>query len=153
MKSNKMLRGLQHKTEAPYLGVVVPGTDKEPAVTIAVRGGTIRYRIISYLLQDIDAITWEGNLEQDVLDDVEAWVHANLPMLLAEAQLHHIIKFDKKSKCYYDFQSHTLYEANGYYEKKGSTAGGLKNAAAINGKPIKIPNSAVPFIEKLTKRL
>lgn len=152
MTSKNLPRGLKYKIENATPGIIVPGIDKEPVVTIAVRGGTIRYRMISYILRQADTPTWEGDILQPELDSVDSWVCANLPMLLAEAQLHRIIKFDKKSKCYYDFQSQTLFEANGYYEKKGSTAGGLRNVAAINGEPIILPDSVIPFIEILTKK-
>lgn len=151
MRTRELPQGLKYEIEKGNPGTIVPGSDRGPVVTIAVQGGTIQYRLISYILHRADTPTWEGDIEQKKLDEVESWVNANLPMLLAEAQLHRIIRFDKKAKCYYDFRSQTLYEANGYYEKKGSTAGGLKNAAAINGKPILLPGKAIPFIEILTR--
>lgn len=151
MKSSKLPQGLKYNIDRVHPGAIVPGFDQEPMVTIAVRGGTIQYRLISFILGRADTPTWEGDISQSDLDDVDSWVSINLPMLLAEANLHRIIKFDKKAKCYYDFQSQTLYEADGYYEKKGSTAGSLKNAAAINGEPILLPDSAIRFIEQLTQ--
>lgn len=152
MRNVKLPRGLKYSVDKVQLGTIDPGSDKEPIVTIVVREGTIQYRLISYILKKTDTPTWEGNIAQPVLDEVDAWVFNNLPMLLAEAHLHRIIRFDKKSKCYYDFQTQTLYEANGVYEKKGSTANGLKNVAAINGEPILLPDSVIPFIEILTKK-
>lgn len=151
MRSINFPRGLKYVVDNVHPGTIVPGSDKEPTVTISVRGGTIQYRLISYILHRADTPTWDGDIEQSELDDVDSWVCDNLPMLLTEARIQHIIRFDKKAKCYYDFQSGTLYEANGLYEKKGSTAGGLKNVAAINGEPISLPDSAIPFIEILTK--
>lgn len=152
MKSRRLPNGLKYEIDRVNPGVIVPGTDREPAVTITVREGTIQYRLISYIMSNANALTCEGDIPQPILDYVESWVSSHLPMLFAEANLHHIVRFDKKSMCYYDFLSETLYYANGYYEKKGSTAGGLKNVAEINGKPISLPDSAIPFIEILTKR-
>lgn len=149
--SRKKPQDLKYKIDMVHPGTIIPGTDKEPVVTISVRGGTIQYQLASFILDSADTPTWEGDISQPELDFVNSWVCSNLPMLLAEAHLFHIIRFDKKAKCYYDFQSQTLYEANGLYEKKGSTAGGLKNTAEINGQPIVLPDSVVPFIDKLTK--
>lgn len=151
MMSRRLPNGLKYKIDRVTPGVIVPGTDNEPVVTITVRGGTIKYRLISFILHQADTPTWEGEISQSDLDDVDAWVCSNLDTLLVEANLYHIVKFDKKSKCYYDFQSRTLYEANGLYEKKGCMAGGLKNADKINGKPILLPGKAIPFIEILTR--
>lgn len=119
MMSKRLPHGLKYKIERVDPGIIVPGTDKEPVVTITLHGGTIQYRLISFILHRADTPTWEGDISQSVLDDVDSWVYSNLPLLLAEANLYHIVRFDKKAKCYYDFQSQTLYEANGLYEKKG----------------------------------
>lgn len=151
MTSRKLSNGIKYKIDRVAPGTIVPGTDQEPVVTITVRGGTIRYRLASYLLHQTDAITGEGDISQQEFDDVDSWVCTNLPMLLAEANLCHIIRFDKNSSCYYDFQSRTLYEADGLYEKKRSTARGLKNFAEIGGVPIPLPEKAQPFIEILTR--
>lgn len=151
MMSKRLPHGLKYKIERVDPGIIVPGTDKEPVVTITLHGGTIQYRLISFILHRADTPTWEGDISQSVLDDVDSWVYSNLPLLLAEANLYHIVRFDKKAKCYYDFQSQTLYEANGLYEKKGCTADGIKNAEKINGKPILLPGKIIPFIEILTR--
>ena len=151
MMSKRLPHGLKYKIERVDPGIIVPETDKEPVVTITLRGGTIQYRLISFILHRADTPTWEGDISQSVLDDVDSWVCSNLPLLLAEANLYHIVRFDKKAKCYYDFQSQTLYEANGLYEKKGCTADGIKNAEKINGKPILLPGKIIPFIEILTR--
>ncbi len=150
MMRNEKLR-LKYKVEKSRPGIVYPGADHEPSVTITVRGGTIRYRLISYVLDQIDAISWEGDLSQEVLDDVNEWVKSNLPSLLMEADVHHTIQFRTGSRCYYDFQSQTLYGGDGYKEKAGSSDGVRKNTVAINGKPVKLPKSVIPFIEVLTK--
>lgn len=146
-----MPRGLKYKIEIAHPGIIVPGTDDEPVATIVLDGCIFHYRLISYKLQAAGQPTMEGDYPYKTQKDVEGWAWDNLTMLLAEAHLHHIIRFDKKSKCYYDFLSQTLYGANGYYEKKGSVADGRVNVAAIRGEPIMLPDSVIPFIERLTK--
>ncbi len=152
MTSRKLSNGIKYKIDRVAPGTIVPGTDQEPVVTITVRGGTIRYRLASYLLDRADTPTWEGDISQQEIDDADSWVCANLPMLLAEANLCHIIRFDQNSSCYYDFQSQTLYEADGLYEKKGSTARGLKNVAEIGGDRISLPEKVQPFLKILTRK-
>ena len=150
MKNDKLPK-IKYKVNIPREGRIRPGIDAEPTITIKVSDGTIRYHLVSFLLEHSDEPTSEGNVKESEKNYVDSWVCSNLPGLLAEAHLHHIVKFDKESECYYDFLSETLYHADGCYEKKGSTVGSLKNAAKINGEPIKLPKRLIPFVEKLTQ--
>lgn len=150
MKSDKLSK-IKYKVEIPFEGNIRPGIDAEPTITIKVHGGTIRYRLVSFLLGWSDEPTCEGDIPDSESDYVTSWVSSNIHGLIAEAHLHHIVRFDKESKCYYDFISQTLFNADGLYEKKGSTVDSLKSFAESNGEPIRLPNRFVPFIEKLTQ--
>ena len=83
MRNIKLPKGLKYSVDKVQPGAIDPESDKEPIVTIVVREGTIQYRLISYILKKANTPTWEGNIEQPILDEVEAWVYNNLPMLLA----------------------------------------------------------------------
>lgn len=151
MNNIELPKGFKHKIEKSNPGIVIPGSDKEPIITIVGCGSKIQYRLISYALNQIDAISWEGDVSQEALDDIDSWVSYYLPSLLKKANVRHLVYFSPNSKCYYDFISQTLYGADGIKEKKGEVTEFRQNTAYINGEPY-VPNGTeIAFIEVLTE--
>lgn len=151
---NKLPRGIKYKMETPQPGVVIPGTEKEPVITVFGRGSMIQYRLISFamgqecIIHDTYSV---DSLDDDEIEVIDSWIEYLIPSLLQEAGVKHFVRFLPDSKCYYDFASQTLYGANGYKEKKGKRDGNRENSTSINGEPCKLTKSEIAFIELLTR--
>ena len=154
MTKTKLPKGLKHKIENIMPGIIIPGTDKEPIVTISGRGAMIQYRLVSAAMGVDDLIenTYiTGNLGQDEMHAIEEWIYDYLPSLLQEAKIRHIIRFKQESNCFYDFHSHNLYGADGYKEKKGQNDEYIANAVSLKGKSCSVAKSENEFIVLLTR--
>lgn len=154
MMKIKLPRGIKYRVEPTQPGIVIPGSENEPIITVFGRGSKIQCKLVScameqeYIVQDTYLT---GSLNDDEVEMVHSWVEYLIPSLLKEAGIRHFIRFLPDSKCYYDFSSQTLYGANGYKEKKGKRDGNLENTALINGEPCKLKKSERAFIELLTR--
>lgn len=131
--------GLRYKIEIKSTGIITPGSDNEPVVTIYGPGTHLQYRLIS--LTEVEE-TYKGSLTADDKLLIEDEIEEKKPQLLAEAKVIHYVKFVDDSQCYYDFDSEQLYGARGIREKKGS----------INGMPFRPSPNVRDFIEKLTEK-
>lgn len=154
MMKIKLPRGIKYRVETPQPGIVIPGSENEPIITVFGRGSNIQYRLVSCamgqecIIQDTYST---GSLGDDEIEMIDSWVEYLIPSLLQEVGVRHFIRFLPDSKCYYDFASQTLYGANGYKEKKGKREGNRENTALINGEPCKLKKSETAFIELLTR--
>lgn len=154
MMKIKLPRGIKYRVEPSQPGIVIPGSENEPIITLFGRGSMIQCKLVScameqeYIVQDTYST---GSLDDDEIEMVHSWVEHLIPSLLQEAGIRHFIRFLPDSKCYYDFASQTLYGANGYKEKKGKRDGNRENTALINGEPCKLKKSERAFIEWLTR--
>ena len=154
MMKIKLPRGIKYRVEPSQPGIVIPGSENEPIITLFGRGSMIQCKLVScameqeYIVQDTYST---GSLDDDEIEMVHSWVEYLIPSLLQEAGIRHFIRFLPDSKCYYDFASQTLYGANGYKEKKGKRDGNRENTALINGEPCKLKKSERAFIELLTR--
>ena len=154
MKKISLPRGIKYKVETPQPGIVIPGTENEPIITVFGRGSKIQYRLVSFamgqecIIHDTYSV---DSLDDNEIEVIDSWVEYLIPSLLQEAGVRHFIRFLPDSKCYYDFSSQTLYGANGFKEKKGKRDGNRENAVQINGEPCKLTKSEIAFIELLTR--
>lgn len=154
MMKIKLPRGIKYKVEAPRSGIVIPGTENEPIITVFGRGSMIQYRLVSCamgqecIIQDTYSV---DGLDEDEIEVIDSWVEYLIPSLLQEAGVRHFIRFLPDSKCYYDFADQTLYGADGSKEKKGKRDGNRENTFLINGEPCKLTKSEIAFIELLTR--
>lgn len=130
--------GLRYKIEIKSTGIITPGSDNEPVVTIYGPGTHLQYRLIS--LTEVEE-TYKCSLTADDKLLIEDEIEEKKPQLLAEAKVIHYVKFVDDSQCYYDFDSEQLYGACGIREKKGS----------INGRPFRPSPNVRDFIERLTE--
>lgn len=154
MTMTKLPRGLKPKIENIMPGIIIPGTDKEPIITISGRGAMIQYRLVSAAMGVDDLIEntyTTGDLEQSEMYAIEEWIYDYLPSLLQNAKIRHIIRFKQESNCFYDFDAHTLYGGSGSKEKKGKNDEYLKNAMSLKGKPCSVTNSEHEIIDLLTR--
>lgn len=108
--------GLRYKIEMKSSGIITPGSDNEPVITIYGPGTHLQYRLISFT--EVKE-TYQGSLTDDDKLSIEDEVGENRPKLLAEAKIMHYVKFVDDSQCYYDFYSEQLYGACGIREKRG----------------------------------
>ncbi len=154
MMQVKLPRGIKYRVEIPQPGIIIPGSENEPIITVFGRDSNIQYKLISCALEQ-DCIVQDtysaGNLDDDEIEMIDSWVEYLTPSLLQEAGVRHTIHFLPDSTCYYDFASQTLYGANGYKEKKGVRTENRENTAPINGEPYKLKKSETAFIELLTR--
>ena len=154
MMKIKLPRGIKYKVETPQPGIVIPGTEKEPIITLFGRGSMIQYRLVSFamgqecIIHDTYSV---DSLDEDEIEVIDSWIEYLIPSLLQEAGVRHFIRFLPDSRCYYDFDSQTLYGANGFKEKKGKRDGNRENSSLINGEPCKLTKSETAFIELLTR--
>lgn len=150
----KLPRGMKYSVETPSTGIVIPGSEQEPVITVFGRGARIQYRLVSCAMGQaciIDDTYSVDTLEEEEIECIDAWIESLIPSLLQEAGIRHFIRFLPDSNCYYDFASQTLYGANGYKEKKGSRDGNRENSFRLNGQPCKLTSSEIAFIELLTR--
>lgn len=144
MMSSNLPRGLKCKIEIAHPGIVTPGNDDEPIITITGRGATLQYRLITFYLGKyarIDDTYCRGALEQEDEDNIETWISQSMPLLFSEARIRHLIYFVPNSKCYYDFIFKKLYGADGVKEKNNQ-----------QGRPYSLTPGEIPFIELLTEQ-
>lgn len=154
MINTNLPRGLKYKIDKVRPGIIVPGTDNEPIITVSGRGATIQYRLVTFALGKyalIDDTYCEGDLDQVELDGVETWISHSMPSLLSESKIRHLIYFLPNSKCYYDFLFQTLYGGDGYKEKKKQRVEFRENTAPIDGNPCSLSVSEIAFINILTE--
>lgn len=152
--SSDLPRGLKYKIEKAYPGIIAPGTDNEPIITISGRGATLQYRLVTFYLKKyarIDETYCEGNLEQEDEDNIETWISQNLPSLFSEARIRHLIYFVPNSRCYYDFIFKKLYGANGVKEKKNQRVDFKENITSVEGGPCSLTPGEIAFIDVLTE--
>lgn len=138
MINTNLPRGLKYKIDKVRPGIIIPGTDNEPIITISGRGAMIQYRLVTFTLGKyalIEDTYCEGDLDQDELDGIETWISHSMPSLLSESKIRHLIYFLPNSKCYYDFLFQTLYGGDGYKEKKKQRVEFRENTAPIDGNP------------------
>ncbi len=136
--------GIEYEVIIPRKGIIKVGTDDEPIVAFSGRNARIQYRLISFALEKsslIEETYIPGNLSQTEEDLITEWMKIHVSSLFQEIGVKHYIKFHANYKCYYDFLTEELYEANGVREKKGR----------INGEPFKLPLSDRVIIEALTR--
>lgn len=112
--------GLRYRIEKTRPGIISPGSDNEPLITLYGPGIYLQYRLIS--LTKVEE-TYEGNLTDDEIREIEDKIDEKRSKLFVEANVRHYVQFDDGSPCYYDFRSETLYGANGVREKKGLIKG------------------------------
>ena len=154
MSSSNLPRGLKCKIEKAHPGIVAPGTDNEPIITISGRGATLQYRLITFYLEKyarIDDTYCKGDLEQEDEDNIETWISHNMPSLFSEARIRHLIYFVPNSKCYYDFIFKKLYGANGVKEKKNQRVDFKENTTLVEGSPCNLTPGEIAFIDLLTE--
>lgn len=154
MINSNLPRGLKYKIDKVRPGIIVPGTDSEPIITISGRGATIQYRLVTYALGKyalIDDTYCEGDLDQDELDGIDTWISHSMPSLLSESKIRHLIYFLPNSKCYYDFLFQKLYGGDGYKEKKKQRVECRENTVPIDGNPCSLSVSEIAFIDILTE--
>lgn len=154
MMNTNLPRGLKYKIDKVCPGIIVPGTDNEPIITISGRGATIQYRLITFALGKyalIDDTYCGGNLDQAEQDSIETWISHSMPSLLSESKIRHLIYFLPNSKCYYDFLFQTLYGGDGFKEKKKQRVEFRENTAPIDGNPVSLSVSESAFISILTE--
>lgn len=131
-------RRLKYRIEKANPGVFSPGSDNEPLITIYGPGIYLQYRLISFT--EVEE-TYEGDLTDDEIAEIEDEIGEKLPKLLVEAKVRHYVKFVDDSPCYYDFHSEKLYGASGVREKKGP----------IKGEPFRPSANVRAFIEEMTE--
>lgn len=154
MINTNLPRGLKYKIDKVRPGIIIPGTDNEPIITISGRGAMIQYRLVTFTLGKyalIEDTYCEGDLDQDELDGIETWISHSMPSLLSESKIRHLIYFLPNSKCYYDFLFQTLYGGDGYKEKKKQRVEFRENTAPIDGNPCSLSVSEIAFIDILTE--
>lgn len=131
-------RGLKYRIEKANPGVITPGSDNDPLITIYGSGIYRQYRLISFT--EVEE-TYEGNLTEDEIAEIEDELWEMRPKLLIEAKVRHYVKFVDDSPCYYDFHSEKLYGASGVREKKGP----------IKGESFRPSTNVRDFIEIMTE--
>lgn len=130
--------GLRYKIEMKSSGIITPGSDNEPVITIYGPETHLQYRLISFT--EVEE-TYKGSLTDKDKLLIEDEIGEKRPKLLVEAKIMHYVKFADDSQCYYDFYTEQLYGACGIREKKGP----------INGTPFRPSPNVRDFIEKLTE--
>lgn len=154
MINSNLPRGLKCKIEIVHSGIIAPGADNEPIITISGRGATLQYRLITFSLGKyarIDDTYCKGDLEQEDEDNIETWISQSMPSLFSEARIRHLIYFVPNSKCYYDFIFKKLYGADGVKEKKKQRIESRENIALVEGRPCSLTPGEVAFIDLLTE--
>ena len=130
-------RGLKYRMEKVLPGRIIPGSDNEPIITIYGRDVCRQYRLTHFALIEE---TCKGDLSDDEILAIEDEIQNYLSSLLSIVNVRHYVQFDSRSRCYYDFVTGMLCEANGVRAKKG----------AINGIPFEPTPSEKYFIDVLT---
>lgn len=154
MMNSNLPRDLNYKIDKVRPGIIVPGTDNEPIITISGRGATLQYRLVTFALGKyarIDDTYCGGDLGQEDEDNIETWISQSMPLLLSEARIRHLIYFVPNSKCYYDFIFKKLYGADGVKEKKNQRVEFRENTASIEGNPCSLTDGEIAFINLLTE--
>lgn len=146
--------GLEYRIDNVNPGIVYPGSNNEPILTISGRGATLQYRLISFAIDKyslIDETYCEGDLSIEEQESIANWIYQKLPSLFAEVKIRHIIYFKPTSKCYYDFIHQQLYGGDGVKEKKKHCTETKANSILLDGNSCNVSDGENFIICTLTE--